>query len=186
MNRRNQENIKMRALRKIVGFTCRLIRSYIQVAASGLHNSVHSRVWLQKVEKMVGTQIVSKLTVPVWRNFQLLKIFVLIIRPIWVYMCRSRAGVTNFQRVAHPTTGSLAGRTPLLPARPREKNNKRKTMKTMAAAPFFSSSFFLLLWPRAADTMAGILGGPHVMLTGVEPRGLHKGASWAAGWWPLK
>ena len=38
MNRRNQENIKMRALRKIVGFTCRLIRSYIQVVASGLHN----------------------------------------------------------------------------------------------------------------------------------------------------
>ena len=37
----------------------------IQEVASGLHNSVHSRVWSQKVERMVGTQIVSKLTVPV-------------------------------------------------------------------------------------------------------------------------
>ena len=145
MNRRNQENIKMRALRKIVGFTCRLIRSYIQVAANGLHNSVHSRVWLQKVEKMVGTQIVSKLTVPVWRNFQLLKIFVLIIRLIWVYMCRSRAGVTNFQRAAGRTSDYREPRG-AHPASPRpppaKKNNKRKTMKTMAAAPFFSSPFF--------------------------------------------
>ena len=37
----------------------------------------------------------------------------------------------------------------------------------------------LLLRARAADTMAGILGRPHVMLTRVEPRGPRVGSSWS-------
>ena len=86
-----------------------------------------------------------------------------------------KTGVTNPQRAA--------GRTPS--PRPREKTNKRKIIGLRSSYLYTDWSYNLraALWrplnpssmPRDTDTLAGILGGQHVLLTVVEPHGSMKG-----------